>query len=106
MPMLRSPKPRNAPLPYTEVVYARKADILLPKPSWPQAGFFRVLGGRRSRLPVGPPSISQLATVLWFSGKEYERYGKPGAPDYWEHRAVPSAGGCHPIDIIVRTADR
>jgi hypothetical protein len=78
---------------------------MLPIPKPPRADFFRVLDERRSRRPTRPLSQIQLATVLWYSAKEFAHRGIPGAADYWEHRAVPSAGGCHPIDLLVRDGD-
>ncbi len=102
---VRSPRPRARPQRYAEVAYARAARVLLPIPKPPRADLFRVLDKRRSHRPTRPLSQIQLSTVLWYSAKEFTHRGVLGAADYWEHRAVPSAGGCHPIDLLVRNED-
>jgi SagB-type dehydrogenase family enzyme len=57
-----------------------------------------VLRSRRSRQAAGPLPDIALGTLLWHTSKTWE---SSGALERWEHRGVPSAGGCHPIDILV-----
>lgn len=97
-----SPRPKAVGQAYKEFIYYRPAGTLLPIPKPRRVSFFRVLADRRSRRPLRPLSAHHLGAVLWFSAKEFARRGTPGAGNYWEHRAVPSAGGCHPIDVLVR----
>lgn len=60
----------------------------------PDVPFGRVLGHRHTVREVRPASIDRVATLLWHAGRTRAASGG------WQHRAAPSAGGLHPIDMI------
>ena len=103
---MRSPQPRARPRGYCECEYTCGQALELPPPSAARADLFRVLDRRRSRRPERPLSLAELSTLLWYTVKEYSHRGESGAANYWEHRAMPSAGGCHPIDVLARRGTR
>jgi SagB-type dehydrogenase family enzyme len=97
---LGPPRLRRVAIRYTEWEYAVTSVDYLPLPDVPGSPeFFRVLEGRRSFRCFGPLSRGDLSALLWFTGKTLES-APPGSPR-WEHRHVPSAGGRHPIDLLV-----
>ncbi len=79
------------------------APILLPRPQAPRRSFFAVLAARHTRRAFAELSVSDLSTLLWFTARLHGT--APGIAingrAEWEHRIPPSAGGRHPIDIIV-----
>lgn len=65
----------------------------------PDAGFFEVLGARRSGV-AGPLGIDDLSALLWHSTALRSRMpGRFGVPA--ESRNSPSGGGLHPIRLLV-----
>jgi SagB-type dehydrogenase family enzyme len=62
--------------------------------------FHEVLADRRSRRKFGSLEISTLSTFLWLGCKTRERSAAASGV-VWEHRPAPSAGGRHPIDILI-----
>ncbi len=99
---MRSPRPRARPRAYEDVVYWTGETVVLPPPTRRRADLFRVLARRRTALPREPLELTELSTLLWYTAKVWSHRGKRGEANYWEHRAVPSAGGCHPVDLLVR----
>lgn len=97
---LDSPTPRNRELPFEEFVYPIVSTTYLKIPTnVANIDFFSVLGSRKSRRQFGPLQTSKLESLLWFSSRTIEK--SPPNQARWEHRASPSAGGRHPIDVFV-----
>jgi SagB-type dehydrogenase family enzyme len=94
------PRPRPAERAYSEFAYPSGPIEYIPVPRRRVAGpgFFGVLRSRRSRRAAGPLNDVALGTLLWHTSKTWE---SKGTLVRWEHRGVPSAGGCHPIDILI-----
>lgn len=97
----REPRPRAVDLPYREWAYpagpVEYLDIPATEPTTPP--FFQVVRSRRSRAPSAPLGEHPLGILLWYTGKAWET--RTSSEGRWEHRGVPSAGGRHPIDILV-----
>lgn len=95
------PRPRSSEVRYREWVYTSgPAEYLsIPDPELNGPPFFSVVRGRHSRRPLGPLSDTDLGALLWYTGKTWERNSP--SETRWEHRGVPSAGGRHPIDMLV-----
>lgn len=55
---------------------------------------------RRSRKPVAPLSSAEISAFLWHACKTHGARGSDSA-GRWQHRLSPSAGGRHPIDVLV-----
>lgn len=85
--------------------FQRGAPEYLPFPKRLDAPLGKVLDHRRSRPADLPPSPTELGMLLWYSAK---RHGsrEPEGPERWQHRPSPSAGGRHPIDILVLETER
>lgn len=63
--------------------------------------FIRILDSRRSESCSAQLSDEQLADLLWHGARVRETgTGRLGVP--WQHRAAPSSGGIHPIQLFVR----
>lgn len=92
---LRSPKPRSRRLSYLPANYSVVKLSPLPLPQKQDADLFDTLNRRETRRTCGPLSEANLSALLWWSVKTRKRF-----PEF-EHRPVPSAGGIHPIDLIV-----
>lgn len=74
--------------------------VYLPVPDEIEARLGAVLRTRRSRQPRARLSLGCLASLLWHSSKTHASHDPTGR-ERWEHRPVPSAGGRHPIDVLV-----
>lgn len=98
---MHSPEPRAQAKSYREYSLTRGRQLELPPPVPVRADLFGVLARRRSRRSVRPLTSPELSTLLWYTAKEYSHRGARGSASYWEHRALPSAGGCHPLDVLV-----
>jgi SagB-type dehydrogenase family enzyme len=96
-----SPTPRPEIVPFEEFEYRLGEKTYLAKPSGlPAAPFEDVIASRRSRRRFGNLSVEDLGSLLWFAVKTREsRVSEEGVR--WQHRPCPSAGGCHPVDILV-----
>jgi len=103
------PVPRTIGRPYEEFVYRLAGKwYYLPEPHIVEAPFFETLLARRTRRTFGPVDEEHLSALLWFTAKTLAtRSGAVPQPyradvhSHWEHRATPSAGGRHPIDVVV-----
>lgn len=101
------PRPRTVEGVYEEFRYPIDGPpCYLPLPSKVSAPFFSTLIARRTRRGFGPLSQEKLSTLLWFTSRTISTNGGPPALERvnvprWEHRVTPSAGGRHPIDVVV-----
>lgn len=65
-----------------------------------EKSFVDVIDERRSIRHLVPPAIDRLATLLWHAARTRgTAIRSDGLP--WQHRAAPSAGGLHPIELFV-----
>lgn len=85
----------------SEYRYKSRSIIYLKKPEMiHQCDFFHVLESRKSRRDGDLISEDDIAHLLYYCARvkhtEIEDSGF-----LWQHRPVPSAGGRHPIDIIL-----
>ncbi len=103
------PVPRTIGRPYEEFVYRLAGEwYYLPEPRIAEAPFFETLLSRRTRRTFGPVDEEHLSALLWFTAKTLAtrrgavpRRNGPYSQSHWEHRVTPSAGGRHPIDVVV-----
>lgn len=97
---MNEPAPRAEHLSYDEFSYpVRRIEYLPEPPEAEYTDFFRVLKNRHSSREYGRLLDSQLNALLWFSNRTISK--APNASKRWEHRSSPSAGGRHPIDVLV-----
>jgi SagB-type dehydrogenase family enzyme len=97
---LPSPVPRAIELPYENFPYSIKETTQLPEPDVNDGkSFIKVLSSRRSRRAFRKISLERLSALLWHSARSLE--GFPPERPLWQHRPAPSAGGCHPVDILL-----
>ncbi len=61
----------------------------------PNVPFERVLDERRTIRELRPASYERIGALLWHAARTR------AAGSGWEHRAAPSAGALHPINIIL-----
>ena len=71
----------------------------------PEIPFHKVVGMRESRYPCSPCSDDELGSLLYHASafRQANGTGRAGIMTY--RRAPPSAGGLHPIDIVVVSSD-
>ncbi|MDB5270113.1 MAG: hypothetical protein JWP58_3153 [Hymenobacter sp.] len=102
LPLLADPRPRLKPKSTaTSSSYKTSEKFYLPRPDIKgNKSFFRVLAARASRRQFAHVSDEKLATFLWYSAKALSINQGPHNI-FCQHRYVPSAGGLHPIDLIV-----
>ena len=87
--------------PYSPILYPITQKRYLEKPvPKPEDSFLNVLVNRRTRRTFNQLSESQLSTILWYLAKAIELQVQDNG-FVWSHRPCPSAGGRHPIDLIV-----
>jgi SagB-type dehydrogenase family enzyme len=99
--MFDEPRPREN---YSEVSFDWALEFpleLLPAPPVVEdCSIFAVLSKRVSRRSFERLRLEDLSNILWHTSKTYEVKSRQPGPD-WEHRPLPSAGGCHVVRIIV-----
>jgi SagB-type dehydrogenase family enzyme len=67
----------------------------------PDKAFIDVLDQRRSRRSFTEPSLDEIGRLLWHAARTRESgVGRLGLR--WEHRAAPSAGGLHPLELFIQ----
>lgn len=100
-----SPVPRAIPQLYTDWRYPWVEVEYLPPPPTERGDerLFAVLDRRASRRDFRTVDPQSLGMVLWYTAKTWARHGSHRLR--WEHRATPSAGGCHPIDVLALRPD-
>jgi SagB-type dehydrogenase family enzyme len=97
-----SPVPIEPELPYCEFQYRIKEKIFLPEPEiLVSTTFLDVLTSRYSRRSFkAAVSTERLNALLWHSARAIT-IAPPNYYSRWQHRPSPSAGGRHPIDLII-----
>lgn len=98
---LPSPELRETESLYKAPVYPIVGRRYLPKPECtPSTSFAEVFSRRRTRRSFGVSSESDISNLLWHASKILETRVEPSG-FVWSHRGSPSAGGRHPISIVV-----
>jgi len=78
-----------------------ESPIYLPRPENPgDRLFFDVLHERRSRREGGQPIAADVSSLLWHCAKT-KATSIEESGFLWQHRASPSGGGRHPVDIVL-----
>lgn len=93
------PKPRAQGAREAQVLSLVELSPLPPMIDTPSADFLEVLSQRRSTIG-GTPALARLASLLWHSTQLRDR-SFDGRFGQWESRPAPSAGGIHPIRLLV-----
>ena len=97
------PAPRNSSLRVELWKPQLSGSIALGVPrEHPRTLFRDVLDSRHSCRALTPISFELLGALLWHAART--RATREG--DEWEKRAAPSAGGLHPIHLLVLPSDR
>jgi SagB-type dehydrogenase family enzyme len=73
----------------------RVRPLPVPKLPFPKS-FEDVLDRRKSRRDLSPPTWDDIGALLWYAARSRE-----ASADNVQHRASPSAGGLHSIDVLV-----
>jgi SagB-type dehydrogenase family enzyme len=98
---LPSPILRESELTYREFQYPIKELKNLPPPlDLPATPLQAVLSSRKSERNYGAMSDNELSSLLWHSARVISA-NPPSNPIRWQHRPVASAGGRHPIDLLI-----
>lgn len=63
--------------------------------------FWDVIEHRKSRRQFAEIDDSGMSTLLWYTAKTLSSC-RSHSGTTWEHRATPSAGGIHPIELITQ----
>jgi SagB-type dehydrogenase family enzyme len=66
----------------------------------PATPFFQVLRTRQSRRSFGPLDNGALGALLWHSARTIQA-NRDSNENGWDHRPTPSAGGRHPVDLVI-----
>jgi hypothetical protein len=98
---LESPRPRRRPSAWSEPPWPIARVEPLPPPEARRADLFRAFAGRRSQRPSKAVSTEDLSVLLWHVAKDRQIAERGVRALPWRHRGVPSAGGCHPVDLIL-----
>ena len=62
--------------------------------------FVEVFENRRTKRSFGSLTLDDLSNLLWVAAKTRSSF-RESSGFVWQHRASPSAGGRHPIDLAV-----
>ena len=92
------PAPRCLYLPYERVRWTVTAEELLPVPRHLHVPYSQVVESRRSIRTFAPISESDLSTLLWLTAGTRDVSSTDSSV---AHRAAPSAGGLHPIHLLI-----
>lgn len=93
------PSPRARPLSYTEHAWRIVGARALPSPG-PMDPWSAVIAARESRRTFGPLPLGALAELLWYVCA-CKRSMDSAMGFAIEKRGVPSAGGIHPIHVLI-----
>jgi SagB-type dehydrogenase family enzyme len=98
---LGSPVPRTPPTEVEDFVFPISNRTYLPVPKENiDVNFFETILNRESRREFSKAPIDHIANLLWYSSKVFSTK-KLDLNHVWQHRPTPSAGGRHPIDILI-----
>lgn len=99
----QDPRPRSKPLDYVPLCISHGALHYLDVPKPPhQIDFWNIVQRRTSRRQFGNVDSVTLGALLWHSAKATRQIEQLSSSLSREHRPAPSAGGLHPICIIVQ----
>lgn len=99
------PRPRKRPLSYPAIQLGSDPPTYLDVPDGTHNPlFWDVVTQRRSRRTFRALRNEKLCSLLWYSLKTTSRSQSDGRS--WEHRPVPSAGGLHPILVLIQPPER
>jgi SagB-type dehydrogenase family enzyme len=97
---LANPTPREVELRHSEFSYNLVEESYLPEADpLPESPLSVLLKSRRSRRTFKAISPEELNALLWHSARTIEVERSSTA--FWQHRPTPSAGGRHPIDLLI-----
>jgi SagB-type dehydrogenase family enzyme len=98
---LRSPSPRTLPFQLPDIQWPTALPRPLPPPTrLGPVDVFRVLDERRTTRRFCSVTAGQLSTFLWYSARTRLSY-LDGTGRRFESKPAPSAGGCHPHDLLI-----
>ena len=98
---LRSPQLRDFEEEYSPLAFSVVDRRYLSKPKVePADAFAEVIKRRRSRRSFEELPEDTLSSILWFAAKVMESSSEQSG-FMWSHRGAPSAGGRHPIHLLV-----
>lgn len=99
------PTPRPERLEAAQPSIATTAEVRLnpPQSGTYSEAFFDVLARRETRYASNKLELGSLSELLWHSARRIGRFTLPDGA-CWEHRPAPSAGGIHPIEVVVQDA--
>ncbi len=98
---LHSPVPRVRPLKLEDIRRTNERSRSLAAPMHPHGvDVFALLDGRRTHRHFRPLTARDLSTFLWYSARtRFAHLDDSGRR--FESRPAPSAGGCHPHDLLI-----
>lgn len=96
----KSPVPLLSIKSFDEYRYPVNHHSYLPKIQAPSSDLFNAAGNRRTRREFGKLERDDLACLLWYSCHVKIRTKENGKV-IWQARPAPSAGGRHPIDVLI-----
>jgi SagB-type dehydrogenase family enzyme len=103
MQIIKLPEPelRKGEVCFDSILYRSKAPQYLSTPGDPpRVEFFTVLERRQTNRTFGRVDDTSLAVLLWSVAKTRRTFREPSG-HLWQHRSTPSAGGRHPIDLLI-----
>lgn len=105
-PTDREPTPRSpvraAPVP---AIFPLSPVIPLTVPTATDpVSFMSVLDERHSIRQLASPSREELSELLWHAARTRDSQTREGV--HWQSRATPSAGGIHPVHLILTRVGR
>lgn len=101
-PFRAVPRPRVKPSPAGTLNVPAIGVVRLARPSLDLRGqpFFDVLNSRVTRYGSNKVALGELSELLWHSARQ--RPAAEAGSRARDHRAYPSAGGIHPVEILVQ----
>ena len=103
---MAEPSPRKKEIVSSEYIYPVTNKMYLNR-NFPsrRLNYFELVRKRKSSQKLKRMNESLLPELLWYSCKSIDIAIEPSGY-IWSHRPAPSAGGRHPIDIVVSTPKR